>query len=278
MAIRVFRPHRNRGLGNGFVFPRALTPLLGKSSTKPVFIKEVVLSCSRIFTNFLLLGADLLRRIQPNLIHRAPVPDFVQPALWIPRFRYLMKFPSFLYNGCIRNKLSEYGLSSLTEDRLNEGTTPKRCKVASMVAPFIGLSLSEYKTKPFRFLAASPIDGFLDQLKRHSTVFRHDYPSPASPPRMAWAFFPAPVALPLPPAPSPYQRVRFRSRNGEFFPRFYLFYVQIALPAVFRKLLLIQTFCLDQHNRFLFTFPVFRVRLPCFLAFRSISPVLFLQP
>nr|VFK41862.1 MAG: hypothetical protein BECKTC1821E_GA0114239_10159 [Candidatus Kentron sp. TC] len=58
----------------------------------------------------------------------------------------------------------------------------------------------------------------------------------------------------------------------------YLFYVQTSLPVVFRKLLLIQTFCLDRHSRFLFTFSALRVRLPCFLAFRSISPVLFLQP
>nr|VFK57080.1 MAG: hypothetical protein BECKTC1821F_GA0114240_101441 [Candidatus Kentron sp. TC] len=36
--------------------------------SRPVF--------SHDFKRFFVLGADLLRRIQPNLIHRAPVPDF----------------------------------------------------------------------------------------------------------------------------------------------------------------------------------------------------------
>jgi hypothetical protein len=31
----------------------------------------------------------------------------------------------------------------LTEGRLNDGTTPSLCRVASMVAPFIGEPLSE---------------------------------------------------------------------------------------------------------------------------------------
>ncbi len=43
----------------------------------------------------------------------------------------------------VRNKASEYGLSSLTLGLLNEGTTPSFCSVASIVAPFIGLPLSE---------------------------------------------------------------------------------------------------------------------------------------
>ena len=43
----------------------------------------------------------------------------------------------------VRNSASEYGLSSLTRGRLKEGTTPSHCKVASIVAPFIGPPLSE---------------------------------------------------------------------------------------------------------------------------------------
>lgn len=42
----------------------------------------------------------------------------------------------------VRNNDSENGLSLLTDGRLNEGMTPSRCMVASMVAPFIGPPLS----------------------------------------------------------------------------------------------------------------------------------------
>jgi hypothetical protein len=45
----------------------------------------------------------------------------------------------------LRNSDSEYGLSLLTDGRLNDGITPSSCKVDSMVAPFIGLTLSECK-------------------------------------------------------------------------------------------------------------------------------------
>ena len=38
-------------------------------------------------------------------------------------------------NFIVPNKLSEYGLSLLTDARLNDGTTLGRCKVASVVAP-----------------------------------------------------------------------------------------------------------------------------------------------
>jgi len=41
---------------------------------------------------------------------------------------------------------SEYGLSLLTAGRLKDGITPSACSVASIVAPFIGLPLSECKT------------------------------------------------------------------------------------------------------------------------------------
>jgi len=43
----------------------------------------------------------------------------------------------------VLNKDSEYGLSLLTDGRLNDDITPSRCSVASMVAPFIELPLSE---------------------------------------------------------------------------------------------------------------------------------------
>ena len=43
----------------------------------------------------------------------------------------------------VLNKASENGLSSLTLGLENEGTTPSRCRVASMVEPFMGPPLSE---------------------------------------------------------------------------------------------------------------------------------------
>ena len=46
----------------------------------------------------------------------------------------------------IEQRLTSCGLSSLTEGRLKEGTTPRRCKVASLVAPFMGAPLSECRT------------------------------------------------------------------------------------------------------------------------------------
>lgn len=42
----------------------------------------------------------------------------------------------------VRNSASEYGLSSLTAGRLNEGATPSSRSVASMVAPRMGPPLS----------------------------------------------------------------------------------------------------------------------------------------
>jgi hypothetical protein len=42
----------------------------------------------------------------------------------------------------VRNNDSENGLSLLTDGRLNEGITPSRCMVASMVEPFIAPPLS----------------------------------------------------------------------------------------------------------------------------------------
>ena len=48
----------------------------------------------------------------------------------------------------VRNSDSENGLSLETLGRLNDGTTPSRCIVASMVAPFIGPPLSA--TQPTR--------------------------------------------------------------------------------------------------------------------------------
>jgi hypothetical protein len=41
------------------------------------------------------------------------------------------------------------GLSLLVAVRLNAGTTPRRCRVASMVAPFIGAPLSECRPGGF---------------------------------------------------------------------------------------------------------------------------------
>ena len=43
----------------------------------------------------------------------------------------------------VRNRASEKGLSLLTAGRLKAGTTPSCCRVASIVAPFIGAPLSE---------------------------------------------------------------------------------------------------------------------------------------
>ena len=96
-----------------------------------VFLKEVVRSCLLIFTNFLFLGADLLRRIQPNLIHRAPVPAFARPALWIPRFRYLMDDPSlFLFSQFVGRYMPISGFftpvfQSIADPRLPLPTTQR---------------------------------------------------------------------------------------------------------------------------------------------------------
>jgi hypothetical protein len=46
----------------------------------------------------------------------------------------------------VRNNDSAYGLSLLTRGRLNEATTPRFSNVASIVAPLIGLPLSECNT------------------------------------------------------------------------------------------------------------------------------------
>jgi len=43
---------------------------------------------------------------------------------------------------------SEYGLSLLTQNRLNVDMIPSFCSVASMGALFIGEPLSEYSTSP----------------------------------------------------------------------------------------------------------------------------------
>lgn len=43
----------------------------------------------------------------------------------------------------VLNSDSEYGLSLLTDGRLNEGTIPNVCSVTSIVAPFMGPPLSE---------------------------------------------------------------------------------------------------------------------------------------
>jgi hypothetical protein len=46
----------------------------------------------------------------------------------------------------VEQGLGSCGLSLLTAGRLKEGTTPRRCKVASIVAPFMGAPLSECRT------------------------------------------------------------------------------------------------------------------------------------
>ena len=48
----------------------------------------------------------------------------------------------------VRKRASEYGLSSETCGRLNEGMTPSHCKVAIMVLARMGLPLSECSTRP----------------------------------------------------------------------------------------------------------------------------------
>ena len=56
----------------------------------------------------------------------------------------------------VLNSDSENGLSSLTEGRLNEGTIPSICNVASIVEPFIGPPLSEWRvTSPSRRFSAT---------------------------------------------------------------------------------------------------------------------------
>ena len=47
----------------------------------------------------------------------------------------------------VEQGLRSCGLSLLTAGRLKEGTTPRRCKVASMVAPFMGATLSECRIR-----------------------------------------------------------------------------------------------------------------------------------
>src|ERR1700737_198536 len=48
----------------------------------------------------------------------------------------------------VRKSDSEYGLSLLTCGRLNDGTMPSHCSIASIVEPRMGLPLSECRIKP----------------------------------------------------------------------------------------------------------------------------------
>ena len=73
-----------------------------------------------------------------------------------PRLRRRRRSPRAGYSGqyfSVRNSASENGLSSETRGRLNDGTTPRRCSVASIVAPFIGPPLSECSTQPARSMS-----------------------------------------------------------------------------------------------------------------------------
>src|SRR5688500_8051568 len=55
----------------------------------------------------------------------------------------------------VRNRASEYGLSSETCGRLNEGTMPSHCSVEIIVLPRIGVPLSECSTRPRGSIFAS---------------------------------------------------------------------------------------------------------------------------
>lgn len=50
----------------------------------------------------------------------------------------------------VRNRASEKGLSLLTEGRLEAGTTPSFCRMASIVVPFIGAPLSACRVSAWR--------------------------------------------------------------------------------------------------------------------------------
>ena len=56
----------------------------------------------------------------------------------------------------VLNSDSENGLSLLTDGRLNDGTTPKSCNFASMVADFMGEPLSECNVIWFFDIFSSP--------------------------------------------------------------------------------------------------------------------------
>src|ERR1019366_2951000 len=59
----------------------------------------------------------------------------------------------------VRKSASEYGLSSLTLGRLNDGMMPSHGMVASIVAPFIGPPLSECSVSVFGSTSCSGTRG-----------------------------------------------------------------------------------------------------------------------
>src|ERR1019366_8449263 len=59
----------------------------------------------------------------------------------------------------VRKSASEYGLSSLTLGRLNDGMMPSHCMVASIVAPFIGPPFSLVLEPRLLADVASPAQG-----------------------------------------------------------------------------------------------------------------------
>ncbi len=74
-------------------------------------------------------------RVVPSHKRLYPRPALVQIFKPLARIRWRKRERT--------KKASEYRLSSLTQGRLNEGTSPSFCSFASIVAPFIGLPLSE---------------------------------------------------------------------------------------------------------------------------------------
>ena len=93
------------------------------------------------------LSRDDVRGRGPPVVqvHRGgscPVVCGAAPAFWVVRARRPVSTNGYVGNAgkcvSVRNGASEYGWSSLRRGRLRNGITPSRCKVASIVAPFIG--------------------------------------------------------------------------------------------------------------------------------------------
>lgn len=86
-------------------------------------------------------------KFQPAVLVPMVVPlhELLRPCpCFIHAFKRLARVVRPVFAG--RNSDSANGLSLLTRGRLNDGTTPSFSNVASIVAPFIALPLSECST------------------------------------------------------------------------------------------------------------------------------------
>ena len=83
---------------------------------------------------------EVQRRVQ--MLRVVPAHKLADPFTCFVNITEGSVWKSGLYFS-VRKSASEYGLSSLTRGLLKEATTPSRCSVASIVAPFIGPPLSE---------------------------------------------------------------------------------------------------------------------------------------